>query len=221
MPKSNLMLYFSPNGAKPPEVTTSSLDNVSRDTTSSAARPSTAKRSRSGTPKNSSAAAAVLTDDDLENDPILPPQNGNSITKYFSPVDRATALKRKVKPSVLTVEVQIHGSPKKQGSQPVASAATKKAPKKKKRKVGIPGSLADTIELLSSEQVVMEPNSRPEGVEPPKAEQPQADPPTSSKPPLKLRIRLDGLKPKVTSGNVNLLALQKCVFYCLKLDRLI
>lgn len=94
------------------------------------------------------------TDDDFEEEPILPPLNGNSITKYFSPVARPLA-SQKPKNSqtacVLTVKAQVHGSPKKcaPGNEPMILKRLLK--KKRKKKSGITSSQADKIELISSE----------------------------------------------------------------------
>lgn len=157
MSNRNLMHYFSPNVTKPTQATSPVADDVPRD--DAANNPQTvAKRSRTSKVK----PIAIDDDDDFEDDPIMPHPNGNSITKYFSPVDRATATKRKPKPCKMTVEVQIHGSPKKQTAR---APATRKVPKKKKRKTGIPSCLADTIELVSSEELVTESSPSPEVID--------------------------------------------------------
>ena len=98
------------------------------------------------------------TDDDFEEEPILPPQSGNSITKYFSPVARSLA-SQKPKNSqtacVLTVKAQVHGSPKKctPGNEPLILKRLLK--KKRKKKSGITSSQADKIEFISSETLAV------------------------------------------------------------------
>jgi hypothetical protein len=87
MSNRNLMHYFSPNVTiKPPDELTSSLaaDDVPRDGVETAVQ-SVTKRPRTA---KISSVAVDDDDDDFENDTILPPQYGNSITKYFSPVDK-------------------------------------------------------------------------------------------------------------------------------------
>ena len=143
MSNRNLTHYFSPNVVKPNEKAIS-VDDVSKDTVA----PSVSKRSRSRSVAKED-SIVLDNDDDFENDPILPPRDSQSITKYFSPVDRTT-LKRKPKPCVMTVEVQVHGSPKK----PTRTVVARKVTRKKKKKSGIPSCLADTIELVSSEEMV-------------------------------------------------------------------
>lgn len=184
------MHYFSPNVEKPVELT-SPLDDVPGDTATTAQ--SGAKRTRTGGAKVTS---IILEDDDFENDPILPPQHGNSITKYFSPVDRSTITRKPKKPCLMTVQVQVHGSPQKLATN---NPTTKKIPRKKKRKTGIPSALADTIELVSSEELVTTDSSpSPEAME---IDQPTAPLPETPRTQWKMKIRLaDDVK--VSDGNV-------------------
>ena len=106
--------------------------------------------------------------DEFENDEILPLPVENSITRYFTPVDRSKVVKKQQKDLCLvTVKAQVHGSPKK-----VVRKSPKKSPcnlpskspskspikaksskKKKKKRVGIPASQADVIEVISSVEV--------------------------------------------------------------------
>ena len=188
MSNRNLMHYFSPNAGKPAAEVTSPLDDVPGGTASTAY----AKRSRTSGAKVTS--VVLDDDDDFENDPILPPQIGNSITKYFSPVDRST-VKKKPKPCLMTVQVQVHGSPQKQTSR---NLTIKKVPRKKKRKTGISSALADSIELVSSEELVTTDSS-------PSPEAMEVDPPVQSQPETpktqwKMKIRL-AENVKVSDGN--------------------
>lgn len=155
MSNRNLTHYFSPNAVKP-ILSAESAQNSQECTT-----PVIEKTSKKNKPRTSKSTAPVPDDeDDFENDPVLPLQNGNAITKYFSPVDKSTlAGKRKkaAKPSVMTVEAQVHGSPSKQNGHIILKF--KRVPKKvKKKKIGIPQALADKIEVLSSEEVASAPS---------------------------------------------------------------
>jgi hypothetical protein len=96
----------------------------------------------------------------------------------------------------MTVQVQVHGSPQKKGCK--APAAVKKVQRKKKRKIGIPSALADTIELVSSEELMTESSPSPEvmvDVKDPDPVQPQT---RNSQ--WKMKICLSG-NVKVSDGN--------------------
>lgn len=195
------MHYFSPNvTTKPTERTSPVADDVSRDNPIN--NPQTvAKRSRTGGSKVK--PLAIDDDDDFENDSIFPPLNGNSITKYFSPVERVATTKRKPKPCKMTVEVQVHGSPKKQTAR---VPATKKVPKKKKRKTGLPSSLADTIELVSSEEMVTESSPSPEMEDvTPQPVEPQIETPRTK---WKMKIRLEETVKPSSDGKDEFLSLK-------------
>lgn len=179
MSNRNLVHFFTQNTAKP---AASSVDDVSGDTVSS----SLVKRPRTGGSKTRSILLTEDDDDDFENDHILPPRYGNSITKYFSPVDKATASKKTSKPCKMTVEAQVHGSPTKHQCNRIL--LSKKTLKKKKRKTGIPSSLADTIELVSTEELITEPNLNQEPMEAP---QPTVQKSANCTKPWKMKICLE------------------------------
>ena len=193
MSNRNLMHYFSSNvTVKSTDELTTSLVADEQETKVETAVQSSALAKR---PRTAKIRPIVVDDDDdyFENDLLLPPQHG--ITKYFSPVDRQQAVTRKhKKPCVMTVKVQVHGSPQKKGCK--APAAAKKGTKKKKRKIGIPSALADAIELVSSEEMVTE--SSPEVMVVIKPAEP-VQPPTP-KTRWKMKISLSS-KVKVSDGN--------------------
>lgn len=152
MSNRNLMHYFSPHATKPTEMM--SCHGIPGDLPETSAK-SVTKRTR--TSKVRPVAVDDEDDDDFDDDSLFLPrttQPGNSITKYFSQVDREDTTnksKKKSKPCIMTVEAQVHGSPPKKGSK---IHTVKKMQKKKKRKLGIPSAIADTIELISSEELV-------------------------------------------------------------------
>ena len=162
MSDRNLLHYFNTNGMKhslsPPADAVEKEDPVTlNETASDDSIEIISKRRRTSNKKAVKYAEEKEDDDvDFENDPILPPPTGNSITKYFSPVDKSiVARKTRVKPCVVTVEAQVHGSPKK-----VPKLIIKKVPgkKRKKKKIGISGSQGDVIEFVSSEVMPQEDN---------------------------------------------------------------
>ncbi len=185
------MHYFSPNVTIKPDELTSSLatDDVPRDVVETAVQ-SVTKRPRTAKINT----VVVDDDDDFENDTILTPRN--SITKYFSPVDRQAVTRKHKKPCIMTVQVQVHGSPQKKGCK--APASVKKVQRKKKRKIGIPSALADTIELVSSEELMTESSPSPEVM----VDIKNADPvqPQTPKSKWKMKICLSG-NVKVSDGN--------------------
>lgn len=191
MSNRNLMHYFSPNATKPNEVTSS--DDIPGDS------PETSAKSVTKRPRTVKVRTVVVdnNDDDFENDSLFVPctdHNGSSITKYFSRVDRQAAIK-KPKPCVLTVEAQIHGSPSKKGSR---NPTAKKVQKKKKQKLGIPSDVADTIVLISSEELVTtESSPSPDTTDAVQPSEPQPQTPKSA---WKMKICLTD-NVKVSDGN--------------------
>lgn len=155
MADRNLMHYFNLNPSKPcsttsPEAESEKQGLVTLNETCDESVETVGRRRRTAGSK-AKYVQEKDSDDDFENDPIMPPLNGNSITKYFSPVDKvAIARKTKVKSSVMTVQAQVHGSPQKVPKLVLKKVTCKK---KKKKKVGISGSQADVIEFVSSEEL--------------------------------------------------------------------
>ena len=99
--------------------------------------------------KKSRTLVSDSEDFDFRNEEILPPQNGNSIKRYFSKSDKADVFaKPSLKSCSVTVQAVVHGSPNKNAISKVGSAKVFK--KKKKKKTGIPSSQADLIEVVSS-----------------------------------------------------------------------
>ena len=89
---------------------------------------------------------------DLDTDEIIPPQNGNSIKRYFARADKTTK-KNKVNDCILTVQALIHGSPKK--NFPKAKSREKQGKgKRSKKTTGIPSCQADLIEVVSEETLL-------------------------------------------------------------------
>ena len=159
MSNRNLVDYFSPTNvnkrvaaAVPDQEPAVSSVPVENKAVNGGTKPRRSRKVRGTVCENE-------TDDSdfVMEEPILPQQNGNAITKYFTPVDKAKAAvtgKKTASPCVLTVQAQVHGSPKKSGSQQ-PNDLKKPLKKKKKKKTGIPGSQADKIELVSSEPVLV------------------------------------------------------------------
>lgn len=156
MSHRNLTHFFSPNSVKP-------LLSPESDTNGQDCMTPVIEKARKKTKQSIVKSAHSPQDEDFENEPLMPSQNGNSITNYFSPVDRSSQASKKKKyqkPAIMTVEAQVHGSPTKQKGHIILKfkKVTKKA---KKKKTGIPESLANKIEVLSSEEVAP-PVSQPE-----------------------------------------------------------
>lgn len=196
MSNRNLMHYFSPHATKPTEMM--SCDGIPGDLPETSAK-SVTKRTR--TSKVRPVAVDDEDDNDFDDDSLFLPrttQPGNSITKYFSRVDREDATnksKKKSKPCIMTVEAQVHGSPPKKGSK---IHTVKKMQKKKKRKLGIPSAIADTIELISSEELVTtESSPSPEVMDAVQFSEPQPPTPKSE---WKMKICLSS-NVKVSDGN--------------------
>lgn len=148
MSNRSLVEYFSPTSTANKRNDPLSSNHVS-EVISPIAEKAVGRRQ-----KKSKAPAQADIHDDFEDDVILPAQNGNSITKYFSPVDKTQSLKKSnsLKVSKLTVQVQVHGSPKKLETPPVTAKRLLK--KKARKKLGLPCSQADKIEVVSSELIV-------------------------------------------------------------------
>jgi len=154
MTDRNLMHYFNANPTKPLPTSPAAApaECVTLNETCDDSVETVGRRRRTAGSK-AKYIEEKESDDDFENDPIMPPLNGNSITKYFSPVDKASVVsKTKVKPCVMTVQAQVHGSPKKVPKL-VLKKVTGDKKKKRKKKVGISGTQADVIEFVSSEEL--------------------------------------------------------------------
>ena len=155
MADRNLMHYFNANPTKPLPTSPAAApaESVTLNETCDEFVENVGRRRRTAGSK-AKYIEEKESDDDFENDPIMPPLNGNSITKYFSPVDKASvASKTKVKPCVMTVQAQVHGSPKKVPKLVLKKVTVGEKKKKRKKKVGISGTQADVIEFVSSEEL--------------------------------------------------------------------
>ena len=118
--------------------------------------------------ETSSACRPVHKDADEDDDDfIIPPRNGNSITRYFAPAEKNfSGTKKNGGLDKVTVKADVHDSPEEKEFKKVIKGAvvttTKvQARKKRNRRSGISGKQADLIEVVSSEELEQVPAAQP------------------------------------------------------------